>query len=270
MNTAAGSFLERVRGIKEAEVERRREERSTAELAARIRDLPPCRDFAGALRAPGVSLIAEIKRRSPSAGAIVPGAVAAEVARGYAAGGAAAISVLTDAAGFGGSLDDMREVRAAVDLPLLRKDFIVDGYQLLEAREAGADAVLLIAELLDDGELRTLLERAADAGLACLAEAHGREGLERVVAAGAAVVGINNRNLADLSVDPGTALRLLPLVPPGRVRVAESGIDGPERVREAEAAGADAVLVGEALMRGGGDAGAVSRLLGAARRRFGP
>lgn len=217
------------------------------ELAAAA---PPPRGFAAALQRPGaVACIAEIKRRSPSAGWIREGADAAEIARAYEAGGAAALSVLTDGPFFGGSLEDLRRVRAAVGVPLLRKDFTVDRYQVIEARAAGADAVLLIVSALRDVELAALLEEAARWGLDALVETHDEIEVDRALALGARVIGVNHRDLRTFKMDMTLAERLRARVPSDRVVVAESGIRTAEDVRRMRSAGVDAVLVGENLMR---------------------
>jgi indole-3-glycerol phosphate synthase len=215
-----------------------------AQLAARGEDRP----FAEALTRPGLSLIAEFKRRSPSAGAIAADAVVADQVRAYERGGAAALSVLTDAEHFGGSLEDLREARVACDLPVIRKDFIVDPYQLYEAAANGADAVLLIVRALDDKALRSLHELALTLDLDCLVEVHDAEELERALEAGAEVIGINNRDLDEQRIDLGTTFELMPDVPAGKTVVAESGISGREELTELERVGVDAVLIGGALM----------------------
>jgi indole-3-glycerol phosphate synthase len=215
-----------------------------AQLAVRGEDRP----FNEALTRPGLSLIAEFKRRSPSAGAIAAGAVVADQVRAYERGGAAALSVLTDAEHFGGSLEDLREARAACDLPVIRKDFIVDPYQLYEAAANGADAVLLIVRALDDDDLRSLHEQARALDLDCLVEVHDGEELERALEAGAEVIGINNRDLDQQIVDLATTFELMPDVPAGKTVVAESGISGRDELAELERVGVDAVLIGGALM----------------------
>jgi indole-3-glycerol phosphate synthase len=231
-------------------------------LRASLTDLPPTRDPMPAFGAPGSAVIAEVKRRSPSKGALADIPDPAALARAYAAGGAAAISVLTEERRFGGSLADLRTVRAAVDTPLLRKDFVVEEYQLLEARAAGADLVLLIVAALGDDRLHALHAAALDLGLTPLVEVHDEEETDRAVALGAGLVGVNARNLRTLAVDPDTFDRLAPRVPQDRVLVAESGIAGQEDVARYVAAGADVVLVGEALVRDGDPAGAVRTMTG--------
>jgi indole-3-glycerol phosphate synthase len=218
-------------------------------------------DLAAALTGPGISIVAEIKRASPSAGAIADADAAARAAS-YERGGAAALSVLTDGRHFGGSLDDLTAARVASRLPILRKDFIVDPVQIAEARAAGADAVLLIAAALSDGELRELTASAADQGLGALVEVHSAPEVERAVGAGARIVGVNSRDLETLRVDLGGALGLLQQVPRDVVRVLESGVSTREHVLRAQEAGADAVLVGEALMRAADPVVKVRELLG--------
>jgi indole-3-glycerol phosphate synthase len=205
--------------------------------------------FRDAIAAPGLSIIAEHKRRSPSAGAIRPGSSVAEVARAYERGGAAAISVLTEERHFDGSLDDLREARAACSLPLLRKDFIVDRYQLAEAAWAGASAVLLIVAALDDAQLHALREDAEARGLDALVEVHDEGELRRALAAGATIVGINNRDLRDFSVEIERTFSLRDLVPAGVLVVSESGISTPAHLGRLHRDGVHAALVGERLMR---------------------
>ena len=254
-----------VAGVRE-DLEARRARTPVADLRAALADVDPPRDPMPHLRAPGSSVIAEVKRRSPSKGALADIPDPAALATRYAAGGAAAISVLTEQRRFGGSLDDLRAVRAAVDVPLLRKDFIVEPYQLLEARAAGADLALLIVAALDDDRLRRLHDEARELGLTVLVEVHDEEEAERAVALGAELVGVNARNLRTLDVDPGVFGRLAPLVPEDRVTVAESGITGPADVQRYVDEGARAVLVGEALVRDGDPEGAVRALTGLTRR----
>jgi len=230
-------------------VEVRRADLSQADLEARLSARRDDRPFNEAVPRPGLSLIAEFKRRSPSAGALAPDSIdlAAQVAA-YERGGAAALSVLTDERHFGGSLADLRAARAACDLPIIRKDFIVDPYQLYEAAVNGADAVLLIVAALSDEDLYALYQEARSIDLDCLVEVHDAEELERALVAGAEVIGINNRNLDDMSVDIGTTYELMPDVPAGKTVVAESGISGREELGELDRVGVDAVLIGGALM----------------------
>lgn len=233
-----------------------------AELRASLADVDPPRDPMPALRAPGSSVIAEVKRRSPSKGALADIPDPTVLAEEYAAGGAAAISVLTEQRRFGGSLADLRAVRAAVDAPLLRKDFIVTEYQLVEARAAGADLALLIVAALDDDTLRRLHDTAGELGLTVLVEVHDEAETERAVALGAELVGVNARNLKTLEIDPDTFGRLAPGIPDDRVKVAESGIFGRDDVARFVSEGARAVLVGEALVKDGDPRAAVAAMTG--------
>ena len=198
---------------------------------------------------PGLSVIAEFKRGSPSAGPINADADVATVVGAYERGGAAAISVLTDEPNFHGSLADLEAARAATTLPIIRKDFIVDPYQLWEATLAGADAVLLIVAALADEDLRLLWDEAAALDLDCLVEVHDEQDLERALELEPDVIGINNRNLADLVVDTSTTPELITDVPAGKTVVAESGYSEPAQIDELDRIGVDAVLVGESLMR---------------------
>jgi len=241
--------------------------RSLADLRAALADVDPPRDPMPHFRAPGSSVIAEVKRRSPSKGDLADIPDPAELARRYAAGGAAAISVLTERRRFGGSLDDLRAVRAAVDTPILRKDFIVTGYQLVEARVAGADLALLIVAALDDDTLRRLHDEARELGLTVLVEVHDEAEAERAVALGAELVGVNARNLKTLRIHDDTFGRLAPLLCPSpgaddRVLVAESGIFGPADVERFVGEGARVVLVGEALVKDGDPQAAVAAMTG--------
>lgn len=255
-------FLEDIVDATRAGVAARRESVPLDALRAQLDPAGRGRPFSEALVAPGVSLIAEMKRASPSRGSIRPDAAVADIVRMYEDAGASACSILTEPQFFGGSLDDLRAARAACGIPLLRKDFIVDEYQLVEARLAGADAALLIVAALEPDELADLLHIASDLGLDCLVEVHEEDEVEIAVDAGAEIIGINNRNLKTLEVDSETVLRLLPDVPAGTVVVAESGISDPADVRPLEEAGVDAILVGEALMDAADPAEAVRVLLG--------
>jgi indole-3-glycerol phosphate synthase len=229
-------------------VEDRREQISQADLQSRLPGRGQDRPFREALVRPGLSVIAEFKRRSPSAGEISPGATVAGRVTAYERGGAAALSVLTDERHFGGSLEDLRAARAACDLPILRKDFIVDPYQLYEAAVNGADAVLLIVRILDEDKLRSMFEEARGLDLDCLVEVHDAGELERALDLNADVIGINNRNLDEGTVDVATTYELMPDVPAGKTVVAESGISARAELEELERVGVDAVLIGEALM----------------------
>lgn len=244
-----------------ARVERARADRGA--LAALEREAaiaPPAPSFLAALRQPNVAVIAEVKRRSPSKGAINGALSAAAQARAYEAGGAAAVSVLTEPMHFGGSLADLREARAAVGLPVLRKDFHVDEVQLLEARAAGAAAALLIVRALAPDVLPRLTAFALSLSLEPLVEVHDAAELERALAAGARVVGVNNRDLETLAIDPAVGDALVPLVPSACVAVWESGVHDAAGVGRAAAAGADAVLVGSSLSAAGDPAAAVGGL----------
>jgi indole-3-glycerol phosphate synthase len=231
-------------------------------LEMQVACAPPVRDFAAALGKPGLACIAEFKRRSPSKGWINRDADARVVARAYQAAGAAAISVLTDGTFFGGSLNDLRVARAAVDIPVLRKDFIVDRYQVAEARAAGADAVLLIVSALRQEDLVALLAEVRRLGMEALVETHDRQEVERAIAADARVIGVNHRDLQTFKMDMTLATTLRPLVPAGRLLVAESGIRTPDDLSRMQAAGIDAVLVGTSLMCEPDPGSALRRLLG--------
>jgi len=265
LSASAPTALERILAQTRAEVDRRKRqapldvgasaaaERAGAERAAG-------RPFRAALAGGEVGVIAEFKRRSPSAGALaedpdLPGTVAA-----YERGGAVAVSVLTEGPNFGGALDDLRVARGACALPLLRKDFVVDAYQLHEARAAGADAVLLIVAALAQEELASLYACARELALDALVEVHDREELWRALELEAEIVGINNRDLRDFSVDVGRTERLMDEVPPGVLVVSESGIAQAAQVRRLRERGVDAVLVGESLMRAGDPALALREL----------
>jgi indole-3-glycerol phosphate synthase len=231
-------------------------------LSLRVRSMPPARDFAAALSGPGVSIVAEVKRASPSAGDIAAAADPGEQAARYEAGGAAAISVLTEPRHFGGSLLDLRLARRKTTLPILRKDFVVHPGQVLEARAEGADAVLLISASLTLGELRDLRDVAESLGMAALVEAHGEEDLDRALASGARLVGVNARDLETLDVDLDRAVRLASAVPADRLLVLESGMSTRADVARAEEVGARAVLIGEALMRSTDPARTIRKLRG--------
>jgi indole-3-glycerol phosphate synthase len=235
------------------------------ELLTQSATAPVVRDFRAAL-AEGVSirLIAEIKKASPSAQVIRPQFDPVAIARIYQAHNATCLSVLTDAPYFQGSIEDLIHVRASVEIPLLRKDFLIDDYQVIEARAAGADAVLLIAEILDDISLSRLLERARHLGMAALVEFHDDANLARVLASGADLIGINNRDLRHFSTDLEHTLRIRDRIPPGVIVVSESGIRTRHDVERLEAAGVSAILVGESLMRAQDIGLAVKRLLGQA------
>ncbi|HET6282372.1 MAG TPA: indole-3-glycerol phosphate synthase TrpC [Polyangia bacterium] len=245
----------------------RRQQRPLAAVEAAARTMPPVRSLATALRKPGrVTCIAEFKRRSPSAGWIREDALPADIAMAYVEAGAAALSILTDGPFFGGGLEDLAAARAAVAVPILRKDFMIDRYQIAETRAAGADAMLIIVSALDDATIAGLLADAREFGLEVLVEAHDRQEVTRAVALGAAIVGINNRDLKTFTLDRELAVRLRALVPADRLIVAESGIRDGADVRRIGDAGIDAVLVGETLMRAPDPGAALRALLGSEGR----
>ena len=257
------SVLDRIVHATRGEVERRRREVPLGELerhlAARTEDRP----FSEALIRPGVSIIAEHKRRSPSAGQIRADATVAGVVQAYQRGGAAALSVLTEGPHFGGSLEDLREARAAVDLPILRKDFIVDVYQVIESAVAGADAILLIVAALEPRELEQLHAEALAIDLDVMVEVHDEDELACALeVVDADVIGINNRDLTDFSVDVERTYELLSDVPAGKTVVSESGISTREQLDDLERVGVDAVLIGETFMRAPDPAEAVRDLAG--------
>ncbi len=242
--------------------------RDLRDLAAWAEGAPEPRGFAAALRrgaAEGVAVIAEVKRRSPSKGPLAPDLDPASLAGDYERGGASCLSVLTDVDHFGGSPDDLRAARAACGLPVLRKDFTVSAHDVYDARLMGADAVLLIAAALDDAELAEFHARAVDVGLDVLVEIHDEAELERALRVDPHLVGVNQRDLVTFAVDTDRAVRMAPLIPAGVVRVAESGIGGPDDAARLAAAGYDALLVGESLVRSADPAGGVASLREAAR-----
>ena len=256
------SFLERITASRRADAARRRSEGALPLTQAAARAAGAPRDFLGALARPGLSIIAEIKRASPSAGDIAPAARPGDLARAYESGGAAAISVLTEPEYFAGSLEDLREARAACSVPVLRKDFICDALQIWEARAADADAVLLIVAALTQTELVALSDLAADLGMAALVEVHSASEVERATLAGARIIGINSRDLATLAVDPEIVAKLRPLIPEGHLVVGESGVSTRRDAETLQAAGVDAVLVGEAVMRAPDPSSKIRELLG--------
>ena len=257
------TILDQIVATKLREITAAKQARPEAELLAAVRSAPPVRDFFAALAAPGpIKLIAEVKKASPSKGVIRADFEPVEIAQIYEQHGATCLSVLTDEHYFQGNLDYLRRIRAAVSLPLLRKDFILDPYQLLEARAAGADAVLLIAECLDDCNLRSLHNRALELGLTPLVELYEPTNLPRVAAAGATLIGINNRDLRTFEVDLGHTLRLRSQISDDCVLVGESGIETRADAERLQSGGVDAMLVGESLMREPDMGRAVDRLLG--------
>ncbi len=253
-------ILDQILAAKQAEIDAL----DVLDLQARAADAPPPRDLAAAIRrAPGgpVRAIAEFKRRSPSGGEIRPGADPALIAAEYEQAGAAAISVLTDEGFFGGTLGDLSAVRARVQVPVLRKDFLIDPLQVLEARAAGADAVLVIVRALDEGRLRDLLDAARLYGMAVLVEAHDEEEADRAIAAGAEIIGVNHRNLDTLSMNMTLFASVAPRLPAHAITVAESGIRSRDDVARLAAAGAHAILVGESLLRQPSPGAALAGLL---------
>src|SRR3954469_9882148 len=259
------TILDEIVASKRREVEAARRRMPLAELEARMAEAPPVRDFRAALAGPGpIRLIAEVKKASPSAKVIRADFDPIAIARTYQAHGAACLSVLTDAPYFQGHLSYLARIRASVAIPLLRKDFLIDEYQVVEARMAGADAVLLIAEILDDDKLASLLALARRWKMAALVEFHDPANLPRVLASGADLIGINNRDLRRFVTDLDLTLRLRDQIPPEVVLVSESGIRTRTDVERLEAAGVSAILVGETLMRSPDIGLAVERLLGLA------
>lgn len=236
--------------------------RVLTDLESEARDQDPPRDFLSAVRHEGISLVAEIKRRSPSAGDLKVTAKAGELATAYKKGGARALSVLTEPSFFSGTTEDLKEARRASGLPVLRKDFVIHPFQVLESRAEGADAVLLIVTAIDDPVLLTEMANvAANLGMAAIVEVHDESELETALELKPQLIGINQRNLRSLKVERGLALQLRPRIPQDVAVIAESGISSREDVAELEAAGVDAVLVGEYLMRSDDPESAAARLL---------
>jgi indole-3-glycerol phosphate synthase len=257
------TILDKIVATKRQEIERAKAETPEAVLRGRLTGAPPIRDFFAPLAQEGpIRLIAEVKKASPSKGVIRDDFDPVGIARAYQQHGAACISVLTDELYFQGSLEYLRQIRGSTGVPLLRKDFIIDPYQVVEARLAGADAVLLIAECLDDAALRGLYDAIVELGMTPLVELYEPENLPRVLGAGARLVGINNRNLRTFEVDLGHTLRLRREIPDDRVVVGESGIRTRDDVARLESAGVRAMLVGESLMARDDVGAAVDELLG--------
>ncbi len=242
------SVLDEILAGVRADVEIRADRTPMEEIRRLAAAAPEPRDAYTLLRAPGVGVIAEVKRASPSRGSLAEIPDPAALAREYAAGGARCISVLTEGRWFGGSLDDLAAVRAAVDVPVLRKDFVVSSYQVHEARAHGADLVLLIVAALEQNVLTGLLERAESLGMTALVEVHTEEEADRALNAGARVIGVNARDLRTLEVDRSAFERIAPGLPSQVVKIAESGVRGPHDLIRYASAGADAVLVGEGLV----------------------
>ena len=259
-----GDVLQKIVETKQSEVEALR--RNFSGLRDRADDAPPPRDFIASLRGGDtVSVIAEIKRRSPGAGAIRTDLDPRRLGPRYESGGASALSVLTDAEYFGGSLGDLAEVRRLVEIPVLRKDFVIDESQVYEARGAGADAILLIVRILDDDRLRSFRTLAEELGMCVLVEAHDGAEVERALASGAGLLGINNRNLRTFETRIDVTLTLAARVPPKVVLVSESGIHTPADVCSVGEKGVDAVLVGESLLRQRDPGAGVTALAGLKR-----
>ncbi|MBP85633.1 MAG: indole-3-glycerol-phosphate synthase [Planctomycetaceae bacterium] len=257
------TILDKIAATKRIEIRQAKQELPEAELRAQLANAPPVRDFFGALAADGpIKLIAEVKKASPSKGIIRENFHPVDIAQEYEASGATCLSVLTDEPYFQGSLEYLRHIREAVSLPVLRKDFILDSYQLLEARVAGADAVLLIAECLDDCTLRKLHNEAIELGLTPLVELYEPDNLPRVFDAGATLIGVNNRDLRTFEVDLDHTIRLRDRIPDQCVLVGESGIRTHQDVVRLQTAGVDAILVGESLMAQPDIGQAVRDLLG--------
>jgi indole-3-glycerol phosphate synthase len=257
------TILDQIVASKLRELEAARRWMPQEELEAQAAGAPPVRDFHAALRGPGpIRLIAEVKKASPSAQVIRPHFDPVSIARNYQEHGAACISVLTDAPYFQGHLSYLARIRASVAIPLLRKDFLIDEYQVVEARLAGADAVLLIAEILNDSAMTTLVRCARRMGMTTLVELHDEKNVPRVLAAGADLIGINNRDLRSFATNIEHTLRLRDRIPAQIPLVSESGIYSHHEVERLEAAGVSAILVGESLMRAPDIGRAVRRLLG--------
>ena len=254
------TILERIVAAKRAELARNRD----SNIAEKARKAPPVRDFIGALRAKRPAVIAEIKRASPSKGLLRADFDPAALARSYEAGGAACLSVLTDREFFQGAPEHLPAARAACALPVLRKDFLIDPYQVLESRALGADCVLLIAACLEDAQMRELESAAQRAGMAVLVEVHDARELERALALTTPLLGINNRDLRTFETRLETTLELLPRVPKDRMAVTESGILSREDVARMRAGGVQTFLVGEAFMRAADPGGALAALFGSA------
>jgi indole-3-glycerol phosphate synthase len=257
-----GTVLNRIIEARRAEVARRKRIMPEPMLRIAAGKADPPRDFAGALSRNQLNVIAEIKKASPSAGVLRQQFEPVALARGFEQAGAAALSVLTEEENFQGALAHLRDARKAVSLPALRKDFIVDPWQVWEARAASADSFLLIAAALDDVSLAALLHLGRELGMEALVEAHTAEEVERALAAGARIIGVNNRNLHTLEVRVETSFELIEAIPDDHVAVSESGLRSAEDLRKLRAAGFDAFLIGESLMREADPGAALRRLMG--------
>jgi indole-3-glycerol phosphate synthase len=261
----SADILATILAAKRDEIKRRRADRTLDELKAIVKDMPPCRDFAGELKTRAATtkdaVIAEIKRASPSAGIIRKDFDPKAIAKSYEAGGATCLSVLTDERFFGGQTDFLVQARAACRLPVLRKDFIIDPWQVFETRAMGADALLLIVAALNDNQLAELSELGQELGLAVLVEVHDEEEMERALKVPGDLVGINNRDLHRFVTDLETTLRLAPMVTKDRLVISESGIHASEDIKRLQAGGIGAFLIGEALMKCGEPGEALARLM---------
>ncbi len=241
-------ILDDIIAVKRREVAERKDAIPLSALETTISGMPPTRDFRKALAGGGCAIIAEVKRRSPSRGVIREDFDPVRIAGAYEENGAAAVSVLTDETFFGGSSGDLTAVKGAISLPVLRKEFIIDPWQIHETRAIGADALLLIAAILGENQLREFRELAASLGLASLVEIHNRRELEKALASGAEIIGINNRDLRSFTTDIATSLALAPLIPADRIIVSESGIHSRAEIETLVQAGIRAFLIGEALV----------------------
>ncbi|HOQ89307.1 MAG TPA: indole-3-glycerol phosphate synthase TrpC [Candidatus Hydrogenedentes bacterium] len=255
-------ILDEIIRWKHQEIAEKKRQVPISELEAALSTVSDVRDFASALRKPGITLIAEFKRRSPSRGEIMPDGDPASVARMYQQAGAEALSILTDQKYFGGSMEDLTRARDSVSLPCLRKEFIIDPYQVYEARVGGADAILLIVRVLEEKTLRELLAVTRSLGMAALVETHTETEVLQALDAGADIIGINNRDLDTLSIDLETTMRLRPLVPGNVLLVSESGIRTRQDVQRLEDGGVDAILVGESILTSGNPEKMIRKLLG--------
>ena len=259
-------ILEQIINSTRKSVAKRQALTSLADLVKATSSLPSPKDFAAALQGDSIRLIAEIKRASPSKGLLCPNLSASSLAHIYSQSGAAAISVLTESEYFRGSFADLEAVRMEVDLPLLCKDFVIDPYQILEARAHGADAVLLIVAILTQHELKTLIKTAHSLGMAALVEVHNRDELTKALRVSPGIIGINNRNLEDFSIDLETTFRLRSLIPESVLIVSESGIRSRKDVLRSQQTGVNAILVGEALVTSPDPAAKIAELLGKVRQ----
>jgi len=242
------SILEKILEAKRKEIEERKKQNPLSLLQKCLATRKPIRDFKASLKGKGIQLIGEIKKTSPTQGVLRKEFQPVALALAYQKGGAASLSVLTDESFFGGHLSDIREIKSSVVLPILRKDFILDEYQLYESAEAESDAILLISTLLSKNLLAQLIQQSAELGMSSLVEVHSEEDLQKALGAGAELIGINNRNLRTFEMDLSTSERLMKHIPKEKTVVSESGIHSREEVRRLEELGFDAVLIGQAFM----------------------